>query len=218
MSGRFVFACLLLVALAAPARADDAPVDALPQTAAPASPAPESGAPETAAPKPPAAPAADDASLDALFARLALAKDGDEAAGIVARIDRLNQRSGSDTDDLLLGRAAAALEGQQFDVSLQLLDALVGLSPKWAEAWSERANAHFLAGDPDAAMVDLARALAVDPRHLKALADLGGMFEYAGRRDDALKVYERALAIAPQWGPAREAADRVRAALAGEAL
>ena len=99
-----------------------------------------------------------------------------------------------------------------------MLDALVALSPKWAEAWSERANAHFVAGDPDAAMVDLARALADDPRHLKALADLGGLFEYAGRRDDALKVYERALALAPQWGPAREAADRVRAALAGEAL
>jgi tetratricopeptide (TPR) repeat protein len=212
MSGRIVFACLFLVALAAPARAADAPADALPQTAAP-----ESAAPESAVPKP-AAPAADDASLDALFARLAIAKDGEEADGIVARIDRLNRRSGSDTDDLLLGRAAAALDGQQIDVSLQLLDALVALSPKWAEAWSERANAHFVAGNPDAAMVDLARALADDPRHLKALADLGGMFEYAGRRDDALKVYERALAIAPQWGPAREAADRVRAALAGEAL
>jgi tetratricopeptide (TPR) repeat protein len=212
MSGRIVFACLFLVALAAPARAADAPADALPQTAAP-----ESAAPESAVPKP-AAPAADDASLDALFARLAIAKDGEEADGIVARIDRLNRRSGSDTDDLLLGRAAAALDGQQIDVSLQLLDALVALSPKWAEAWSERANAHFVAGNPDAAMVDLARALADDPRHLKALADLGGMFEYAGRRDDALKVYERALAIAPQWGPAREAADRVSAALAGEAL
>jgi tetratricopeptide (TPR) repeat protein len=207
MSGRILFACLFLAALAAPARAADPPSDALPQTTAP----------ESVAPKPPA-PAADDASLDALFARLALAKDGEEADGIVARIDRLNRRSGSDTDDLLLSRAAAALDGQQIDVSLQLLDALVALSPKWAEAWSERANAHFVAGDPDAAMVDLARALADDPRDLKALADLGGLFEYAGRRDDALKVYERALAIAPQWGPAREAADRVRAALAGEAL
>jgi len=44
------------------------------------------------------------------------------------------------------------------------------------------------------------------------------MFENAGRREDALKVYERTLEIAPQWGPAREAADRVRAALAGQAL
>ena len=67
-------------------------------------------------------------------------------------------------------------------------------------------------------MIDLAHALADDPRRLKALADLGAMFEYAGHREEALKVYERALQLAPQWRPARAAADRVRAALAGQAL
>mgnify|MGYP001548648632 CR=1 FL=1 len=123
--------------------------------------------------------------------------------------------NGLDTE---LSRAVAALDGEKVDVSLQLLDALVVLSPGWAEAWSLRANAHFDAGDANAAMVDLARALADDPRHLKALADLGAMFEDAGRREEALKVYERALQIAPQWRPAREATDRVRAALAGQAL
>jgi hypothetical protein len=33
-----------------------------------------------------------------------------------------------------------------------------------------------------------------------------------------LRAYERALAIAPQWRPISEAAARVRAALAGQAL
>ncbi len=216
MTGRSILACLCLLALAAPAWADDADVAPSPPTASPQvdprqTPPPVAAAPAATAP-------ADDASLDALFARLAVAKDADEADGVIARIDRLNRRSGSDTDDLLLSRAAAALDGEKYDVSLQLLDALVALNPGWAEAWSLRANAHFDNGDENAAMVDLARALADDPRHLKALADLGAMFENAGRREDALKVYERTLEIAPQWGPAREAADRVRAALAGQAL
>jgi hypothetical protein len=44
------------------------------------------------------------------------------------------------------------------------------------------------------------------------------MLEDAGRRDDALRVYQRALEIAPQWRPAREATDRLRAAIAGKDL
>ena len=199
MTGRplLVFFCLL--GLAAPARATDA----------------------AASPPPPAAPQADadqDAGRDGLLARLAVAADPDEADGIVARIDRLNQHSGSDTGDLLLSRAAAALDAENLEVAQQLLVALTALQPQWAEAWAARANADYLAGDPKATFVDLARALADDPKHLKALADLGAVLEDAGRRDDALRVYQRALEIAPQWRPAREAADRLRAAIAGEDL
>jgi tetratricopeptide (TPR) repeat protein len=192
-----VFLCLL--GLAAPVRAADA----------------------AASPPPPAAPQTDadqDAGRDALLARLAVAADPDEADGIVARIDRLNQHSGSDTGDLLLSRAAAALDAENFEVAQQLLVALTTLQPLWAEAWAARANADYLAGDPKATFVDLARALVDDPKHLKALADLGAVLEDAGRRDDALRVYQRALEIAPQWRPAREAADRLRTAIAGEEL
>ena len=153
-----------------------------------------------------------------MLARLATAADPDEADGIVARIDRLNQHSGSDTGDLLLSRAAAAIDGENLEVAQQLLDALTALQPQWAEAWAARANADYLAGDPKATFVDLARALADDPKHLKAMADLGAVLENSGRRDDALRVYQRALEIAPQWRPAREAADRLRAAIAGQDL
>jgi len=200
MTGRplLVFFCLL--GLAAPARAADAPMSP---------------------PAPQAAPQADggqDAGREALLARLATAADPDEADGIVARIDRLNQHSGSDTGDLLLSRAAAAIDDQNVEVAQQLLDALTALQPQWAEAWAARANADYLAGDPKATFVDLARALADDPKHLKAMADLGAVLESSGRRDEALRVYQRALEIAPQWRPAREAADRLRAAIAGQEL
>jgi len=203
MTGRplLVFFCLL--GLSASARAADAP----------ASP-PSSSAPQAAH----RTDADQEDGRDALLARLAAAVDPDEADGIVARIDRLNQHCGSDTGDLLLSRAAAAIDGENVEVAQQLLDALTALQPRWAEAWAARANADYLGGDPKATFVDLARALADDPKHLKALADLGAVLEDSGRRDDALRVYQRALEIAPQWRPAREAADRLRAAIAGEDL
>jgi len=200
MTGRPLLVLSCLLGLAAPARAaDDAPASA------PPSPAPQ-------------ADAGQDAGRDALLARLAVAADPDEADGVIARIDRLNQHSGSDTGDLLLSRAAAALDGEHVEVARHLLDALTALQPQWAEAWAERANVDYLAGDPKATFVDLAHALADDPKHLKALADLGAVLEDSGRRDDALRVYQRVLEIAPQWRPAREAADRLRAAIAGEDL
>jgi len=199
MMGRPLFVFLCLLGLAAPACAADAPMSS----------------------RPPSTPQADggqDAGRDALLARLAAAVDPEEADGIVARIDRLNQHSGSDTGDLLLSRAAAAIDGDRVEVARQLLDALTALQPQWAEAWAARANADYLDGDPKATFVDLARALAADPKHLKALADLGALLEDSGRRDDALRVYQHALEIAPQWRPAREAADRLRAAIAGQDL
>jgi tetratricopeptide (TPR) repeat protein len=196
MMGRPLLVLFCLLGLAAPARAAGA---------------------TTSPPPAPAAPQAD-AGRDALLARLAAAVDPDETDGIVARIDRLNQHSGSDTGDLLLGRAAAALDAEHVEAARQLLDALTALQPQWAEAWAARANADYLGGDPKATFVDLARALADDPKHLKALADLGAVLEDSGHRDDALRVYQRALEIAPQWRPAREAVDRLRAAIAGQDL
>lgn len=196
MTRRSIFVCALLLALGAPALAEDA----------------------KPAPAPAAAPASPREQLDALFARLAAAKDSDETEGIVATIDRLQLQSGSPTSDLLMGRAVSTMENGDYQVSLSLLDAIIGLQPDWAEGWNKRATARYLAGDAKGAVADIAQTLARDPRHLGALAGLGTIFEDAGQREQALRAYQRALAIAPQWKPMAEAAARVKAALAGQAL
>ncbi|WP_204333368.1 hypothetical protein, partial [Klebsiella pneumoniae] len=52
-------------------------------------------------------------------------------------------RSGSDTADLLMARATQALERQDQDLSLSLLDAVIDLYPDYVEAWSRRATVYF---------------------------------------------------------------------------
>ena len=47
---------------------------------------------------------------------------------------------------------------------------------------------------------------------------MAAILEARGKKEDALKVYERALAIAPHWKNAQEAADKLKAALAGSEL
>ena len=204
MMRRSAFACALLPALVlmsggSPALAQNAPTTPSPQASAPAPQTPQE-------------------QLDALFGRLAASKDSDETAGIVAAIDRLRLHSGSDTGDLLMSRAVATMNSGDYSVSLSLLDAIVALQPDWAEGWNKRATARYLDGDTKGAMADIAQTLARDPRHLGALAGMGMILEDAGQREQALRAYQRALAVAPQWQPVAEATARVKAALAGRAL
>ena len=176
-------------------------------------------APPAASPPAAQAPAETPAQkLDALYARLAVAKDSEEADGIVAAIGRLHVQSGSDAGDLLLARALTAIHRQDYDASQKILDSAIVVLPDWAEAWNTRATVRYLAGDYDGSMADIAETLKREPRHLGALSGMGLILEAEGKREEALKVYQRALAIAPHLSSAEGAADRLKAALAGQAL
>jgi tetratricopeptide (TPR) repeat protein len=203
--------CSLAIAAAlagAPALADDAP--AAPQAK------PEAQAPQAKPDEPPPQTPAE-ARAD-LYARLAAAKDADETAGIITLLLHAYSESGSDTGDLLLRRARQAIGAEEYPDALKILDATIALLPDWAEGWNARATARYLDDDYDGSMADIAQTLKREPRHLGALMGMAAILEARGKTEDALKVYERALAIAPHWRNAKEAADRLKAALAGDEL
>ena len=131
---------------------------------------------------------------------------------------RAYAESGSDTADLLLRRARQAIGAEEYPDALKILDATIALQPDWAEGWNARATARYLDDDYDGSMADIAQTLKREPRHLGALMGMAAILEARGKTEDALKVYEQALAIAPHWRNAQEAADRLKAALAGEEL
>ncbi len=168
--------------------------------------------PDAPQPKTPAEERAD------LYARLAASRDADETAGLVNRLLHLYSESGSDTADLLLERARHAIGVEQYAAALKILDQTVALLPDWAEGWNARATARYLDDDYNGSMADIAQTLKRDANHLGALMGMATILEARGKREDALKVYERALAIAPHWRNAEERADKLKAALAGEDL
>src|SRR5215468_8445837 len=67
--------------------------------------------------------------LDFLFGALKAAPDDESARHVEARIWALWMQTPSDTAALLMARAKIALDGQQTDVALKLLDAIVKLRP-----------------------------------------------------------------------------------------
>jgi tetratricopeptide (TPR) repeat protein len=157
-------------------------------------------------------------TVDELFDRLAKADDEDEAAGIVGALEAMWMRSGSDTGELLASRALGAFAAQDYSLALSLLDTVVAVDPDWAEGWNERATVRFHAGDAMGSAADVAETLKRNPRHIGALAGLAAILEEAGQRDNALKVYERALKLAPHYKPLEDATNELKAKMAGQAL
>jgi tetratricopeptide (TPR) repeat protein len=164
---------------------------------------------------PPKTPAEERADL---YARLAASKDADETAGIITLLLHLYSESGSDTADLLLRRARQAIGVENYSDALKILDATVAFLPDWAEGWNARATARYLDDDYNGSMADIAQTLKREPKHIGALMGMGMILEAREKREDALKVYERVLEIAPHWHNAQEAADKLKAALAGSEL
>jgi hypothetical protein len=147
--------------------------------------------------------------LDELFKRLAATTDPDEGKGIAGAIERVWLRSGSDTADLLMQRAAAAVQAKDLPLALELLDRVVAIEPDWVEAWNKRATARFMTNDVNGAMADIDRVLKLEPRHFGALAGMGFILEREGLDKRALEVFRHVLTIYPGQPDIKKLVDRL---------
>ena len=110
---------------------------------------------------------------------------------------RIRLASPSDTANLLMGRAKNAIDAQDFDLAIRLLNAIIDIKPDFAEAWNRRATVYFAKKDFSRALADIREALAREPRHFGALSGLGIILQELGDDRRALDVFRRALAIHP---------------------
>lgn len=208
MHMRNVFAVLTLLAF--PAASAAMPVAAMAQqerTPA-ASPAklPDSGA--TVAQK-------RTAELDSLFLELRKAHDEAKAKRIATQIYGLWNQSGSATVDLMMQWANAAIHEKKYPVAMDFLNEVIVLQPDYAEGWNRRATLFFLMNDYGSAMRDINRTLQLEPRHFAALAGMGSILKETGRKEMALRAYERALTVYPMLREAQKEVGEIADELAG---
>src|ERR1700692_5065748 len=135
--------------------------------------------------------------LDFLFGALKVAPDETSAKHVEARIWAQWLQTPSDTAALLMMRAKAAMDAQQTDVALKLLDALVKLRPDYVEGWNRRATLYYLKNDYAHSLEDIEQVLVREPRHFGALAGLGMIMQDLGDEKRALDAFRKALAINP---------------------
>jgi tetratricopeptide (TPR) repeat protein len=135
--------------------------------------------------------------LDFLFGALKAAPDEASAKHVEARIWALWLQTPSDTTALLMMRAKAAMDAQQTDVALKLLDAVVKLRPDYVEGWNRRATLYYLKNDYAHSLQDIGQVLVREPRHFGALAGLGMIMQDLGDDKRALDAFRKALAVNP---------------------
>src|SRR5215469_9639778 len=93
-------------------------------------------------------------SLDFLFGALKVAPDDASARHVEQRIWSIWMQTPSDTAALLMLRARAAMEAQQMDIALKLLDAVIKLRPDYVEAWNRRATLYYMQNDYARSLAD----------------------------------------------------------------
>ena len=94
-------------------------------------------------------------------------------------------------------RATKLIGTRRADEAVALLDQMIAADPDWAEAWNKRATAHYLRGDDAAALADIERTLALEPRHFGAVCGFAQIALRRGQHAPALAAFETALGIDP---------------------
>lgn len=158
----------------------------------------------------------DRAAVDGVAAQLA---DPDPVVNHVAEhaIWAIWFRLGSKAANAEVWRGAQAVNDRAYDRALAHFDAAIAASPDFAEAYNQRAIAHYLQDRYAESIADCRRAVRLMPCHFGALAGMGHCFLHEGQLPEALRAYGRALAINPHWEPIRQAADEIRQQLAAAA-
>ena len=136
-------------------------------------------------------------NLDFLFGALKAAPDAASAKQVESRIWALWVASGSDTANLLMTRVKTAIEANDLNLAVQLLDAVVKIKPDYIEAWNRRATIHYMRKEFSESLQDIRQVLIREPRHFGALSGLGMILQEFGDEKRALEAFRRALEIHP---------------------
>ena len=138
-----------------------------------------------------------DRRLDGLFERLQATRDAAEAAEIQNRIWALWFTAEDRKVTMLMGVGSMAMNQGQYQPALEAFNRVVAMAPDFAEGWNRRATLYYLMGDYPASVSDIAKTLALEPRHFGALSGLGLINMRLGRTDQAIKAFRDALAVNP---------------------
>lgn len=124
-------------------------------------------------------------------------------------------RSGNAEIDRLFRDGIVQLGRDEIRQAIDAFTRIVDSLPNFAEAWSKRATARFLAGDLAGAMDDCERTLALVPDHFGALAGYGHIYFRLDDLDMAILYWRRALEVNPNLPSVARSIDAAERILTG---
>jgi tetratricopeptide (TPR) repeat protein len=89
------------------------------------------------------------------------------------------------------------LANRHYDTALRQSDELLAEAPWYAEAWNQRAIAHYQLEQFEESIGDCHQALELNPYHFGAAAGMGQCYVHMGDYTAALECFRRALKLNP---------------------
>ena len=159
-----------------------------------------------------------DPRLDELFFELQETDYPQKARLIERSIWSIWVASDSPTLELLMNRVIMRMGNQEYGEALRLLDAIVTISPEYAEGGNKRATVYYLLGRYEDSISDVEKTLDLEPRHFGALSGLGLIYNRLDEDAAALDAFERALKVNPHLGQAKQEVKRLRGRINGKRI
>lgn len=119
-------------------------------------------------------------------------------------------RSGTPDANQEVCRGSRALQHMEIDRAIEHFDRAIQLDPDFAEAYNQRALAHYLAERWEQSIQDCHQALSRMPGHFGAWSGMGHCHAHLERYADAVDCYEKALAINPHLSCIAETIQELR--------
>lgn len=112
-------------------------------------------------------------------------------------ITSLWRRAGTDSQRQRLGLLVRLNSAQQFHDCIRCATELVAEAPAIAEAWNQRAIAHYSLAQYRESIEDCRQALEINPYHYGAASGMGQCYLQMDDFDAALESFRRALKLNP---------------------
>jgi tetratricopeptide (TPR) repeat protein len=106
-------------------------------------------------------------------------------------------RAGAENERRLLGAIIRLNSAQHFEAAIRRASDLLSRAAWLAEAWNQRAIAHFSLKHYEEAIHDCRQALEINPYHFAAAAGMGQAHLERGNHVAALESFRRALRLNP---------------------
>jgi tetratricopeptide (TPR) repeat protein len=104
-----------------------------------------------------------------------------------------------------LDAATGDIAARRYDIAETRLTLLLRRAPDFAEAWHKRATLYYLLGRDAECLHDIARTLALEPRHFAAILHFAEILLGEGAAADARFAFAAALSLHPHLARARDA-------------
>lgn len=158
------------------------------------------------------------ARLDKLFEKLSAEEDTEQAELIAEEVWALWTSSGSATIDLALRRGSDGQGAGNVKLARRMFDNVITLDPDYAEGWARSGRLAITEENLDRALVELTKALIIEPRHFYALWSMASVMEKLERPEDALAIYNEVHALYPALEPVKNRREALQSSVEGDVL